>query len=240
MNPYLKLAYQPYKWFFVIPMVFLLTMVSGLVCIIVGMILKSKATNIIAVIWAKLCCAIAPIKVTIHGKKNYGLNTSYVIVANHQSMVDIPVLHGFLGLPIKWVMKKELRRIPVFGTACKALGCVFVDRKNPTAAIDSIEKAKTELSDKACVLFFAEGTRSRDGVLMPFKKGAFRFAHETGQPILPITIKNSIKLLPSDSLDLIPGSVDVFIHSPISVREITLDDIDQTIEFTRKTISDPL
>ena len=221
-------------------MVFVFTMVSGMVCIIIGMIFKSEATNITAVVWARLCCAIAPIKVIMHGKNNYHHDTSYVIVANHQSMVDIPVLHGFLGLPIKWVMKNELGRIPVFGTACKTLGCVFVDRKNHSAAIDSIEKAKTKIPQNACVLFFAEGTRSRNGQLMPFKKGAFRFAYETGQPILPITIKNSIKLLPSDSLDLIPGIVDVFIHPPIPVRKTRWEDMDQTIELTRKIIASPL
>lgn len=240
MNPALKIAYQPYKWFLVIPAVFLLTMGLGLICIITGILFKPDAANIVAVIWSRLCCAVVPLKVNVSGKKNYQRTRSYVIVANHQSMADIPVIHGFLGLNIKWIMKKELEKIPIFGFACHKLGCIYVDRKNSQAAIQSIRAAKSNLSEKASVLFFAEGTRSRDGSVMPFKKGAFRFAHETGLPILPVTIKNSLDILPSGSLDLIPGQIEIVVHQPIHILEAKWTAIEDTMLYTRKVISDAL
>jgi len=240
VTPFLKIAYQPYKWIMVIPFLFLITMVFGLIAIFTGLLFKQDAVNIVAVIWSRLCCAIVPLKVTIKGKKNYNKNKSYVIVANHQSMADIPVIHGHLGLNIKWIMKKELGEIPIFGSACRQLGCIIVDRADHDAALKSIEDAKKKLSQKASVLFFAEGTRSRDGKVMPFKKGAFRFACETELPILPVTVKNSFDILPSDSLDLIPGTIELIVHPPVHFLNHHITHLDERIEQTRKVISTAL
>jgi len=90
------------------------------------------------------------------------------------------------------------------------------------------------------VLFFAEGTRSRDGKVMPFKKGAFRFACETDLPILPVTIKNSFDILPSDSLDLIPGTIELIVHPPVHFLNHHLTHLDERIEQTRQVISNAL
>jgi len=240
LNPFLKTAYQPYKWIIAIPFVFLNTMISGLICIFAGLMLKQDAVNLFAVIWARLCCAIVPLSVVIKGKKNYRKNTAYVIVANHQSMADIPAILGHLRLHIKWIMKKELGKIPVFGAACHYLGCIYVDRKNHDAAVKSIENAKKTLPHKASVLFFAEGTRSRDRNVMPFKKGAFIFAQETGLPILPITVKNSFNILPSDSLDLTPGTIEIVVHRPVYISDYHMDHLDEIIEHTHGLISSAL
>ena len=217
MNTLLKIVYQPYKWLIVIPFMILNTLIMGTICIIVGFFFSQDAADILAVAWSKLSCAIAPLRVNIIGKKNYSRFKSYVVVCNHQSMVDIPVIHGFIGLKIKWVMKQELRQIPVFGAACSQLGCIYVDRSNHDAAVRSIEAAKKTLSQKASVLFFAEGTRSRNGAVMPFKKGAFIFAMATGIPILPVTIRNTMDILPSDTMDLTPGTVDIVVHRPVHI-----------------------
>lgn len=237
MNPILKIVYQPYKWIIVIPFIFIVTMISGLAAIFTGLLFSQEAVNFIAVLWAKLCCAIVPLKIRINGKENYNRNQSYVIVANHQSMTDIPILHGHLGLNIKWIMKKELEKIPIFSPACRQLGCICVDRSNHEAALKSMQEAKKELSRKASVFFFAEGSRSRNGKVMPFKKGAFVFACETGLPILPVTIKNSFHILPSDSLDLTPGVVDVIVHRPVYVSAYHLDCLDEMIRRVRETIA---
>jgi len=240
LSPFLKIAYQPYKWIIVIPFLFINTMVMGLICIFAGLLLRQDAANIIAVFWSKLCCAIAPVNVILKGQRNYSRNKSYVVVANHQSMADIPVLHGHLGLNIKWIMKKELGKIPIFGYAAHQLGCIYVDRSNHDAAIKSIEEAKKRMSQKDCVLFFAEGTRSRDGKLKPFKKGAFRFAYEMDLPILPVTIKNSFHILPSDSLDLTPGTVEVIVHPPVYILNHHMGHLDKAIEAVRQTIATAL
>ena len=237
MNTLIKILYQPYKWLVVVPFVILITLILGLICIGVAVVFSQDAADILAVTWSRLCCAIAPLKVRIQGKENYSRFKSYVVVANHQSMADIPVVHGFLGLKIKWVIKQELRKIPVFGAACHYLGCIFVDRSNHEAALNSIQKAKQQLSDKSSVFFFAEGTRSRNGRVMPFKKGAFVFAMETGLPILPVTIKNTMDILPSDTLDLTPGSVDIIVHRPVHVSPYHEKNLDELIERTRLAVA---
>ncbi len=240
MNFIAKLAYQPYKWFIAIPMIFLLTMVLCSTCIITGLLFGQDAANHVAVLWAKLCCAVVPIRVKIIGTRNYDRKQAYVIVSNHQSMIDIPAIHARLGLNIKWIMKKELRSIPVFGAACHYLGCISIDRADNAAAIQSIQSAKERLSRTASPLFFAEGTRSRDGRVMPFKKGAFKFACDTGLPVLPVTVKNAAKLLPSHSLDLIPGTVELIIHPPVHPSQYPKDRLDQFIADTRQIICNSL
>ena len=237
MKPFIKNAYQPYKWLVVIPFVFLNTLISGSLCILAGLVFNQDAADALAVIWSRACCAVAPIKVNLKGRKNYSRNSSYVVVANHQSMADIPIIHGFMGLKIKWVMKKELDKIPIFGAACHKLGCIFVDRSDTRAAIHSIHEARKTLPENGSVFFFAEGTRSRDGNLLPFKKGAFIFALETGLPILPVTIRNSFQVLPSDSLDLTPGTIEVVVHPPVCMDSLDADQLDQIVDSIRQTIA---
>ncbi|MDT8379744.1 MAG: lysophospholipid acyltransferase family protein [Desulfotignum sp.] len=237
MNRIFKWIYQPYKWLIVIPFMVIITLVLGTVCILVGAFFSQDAANVPAVLWSRLACGIVPVKVTLTGKKNYTPGRSYVVVANHQSMVDIPVLHGFIGLHIKWVMKQELRKIPVFGIACHYLGCTFVDRFHHQAAVESIRQARKRMSSKASVLFFAEGTRSRDGQVQAFKKGAFVFARETGLPVLPITIKHSREVLPPDTLDLVPGPVGIIVHRPVYILPGDAAQLEDTIKSVRTTIA---
>lgn len=236
----MKIFYSIYRWVIAIPFIFITTMTLAVLIILTGFLLGQNAAHFVAVLWAKLCCGIVPLKINLNGKKNYDKKQNYVIVANHQSMTDIPLLHSSLGLHIKWIMKKELDSIPIFGTACRYLGCISIDRTDRTKALDSIQKASEKLSNKACVCFFAEGTRSIDGTLRPFKKGAFRFALETGLPILPITIKNSNKALASGSLDLHPASIDVFVHEAINTKGLPTDKIDDILSQTRQAIAGAL
>ncbi len=240
MKQVFKFLYQPYKWIVVLPFMLAVTMIMGLICITVGAVFSQDAANVAAVLWSRLSCAIIPVRVVLTGKKNFSPQNAYVVVANHQSMVDIPAIHGFIGLHIKWVMKQELRNIPIFGTACHYLGCIFIDRSHRNDAIRSIHRARKLLPPRASVLFFAEGTRSRDGQVRPFKKGAFVFARETGLPILPVTIKNSYQLLPPDSLDLVPGKVEIIVHRPVYVLAKDPDRMDAVIASVRATIAAPL
>ena len=216
------------------------TLFMGLICIVVGAVFTPDKADALAVAWARIFCAIAPIRVKIQGRQNYNPLSSYVMVANHKSMVDIPVLQGFTGLTIKWVMKMELKKIPVFGPACSFLGCIYVDRSNGQVALESLGAAKNKLSDKASILFFAEGTRSRKKGLLPFKKGAFIFAMTSGLPVLPVTIKNSEQILPSDTLDLMPGRVDLIIHPPVHIPNCSKAELDERIDQIHQTIAGAL
>ena len=235
-----KILYQPYKWLVAIPAMGIATLVLGIICILSAFFFGQNAAHTIAVLWSRFCCYMIPVRVRITGKEHFHRDISYIIVANHQSMVDIPVLHGRLGLKIKWIIKKELEHIPVFGYACKKLGCIYIDRHDSSAAIQSIHDAGRKLQKGASVLFFPEGTRTRDGRVHSFKKGAFRFAKESGLPVLPITIENTIRILPPETLDLYPGTVRVRIHPPVDLSDTPAEELDSAISRIRDTISTAL
>lgn len=224
----IKLLYQPYKWLVVLPFMVLSTLLHSLICLGVGLVAGHGSGNVLAVSWSRLACMIIPLKVQITGRRHYDPKGAYVVVANHQSMVDIPVLHGRLDLHIKWVMKMELRKVPLFGPACSRLGCIYIDRKNREAAIRAMKT--TRRRDNASVVFFPEGTRSRSRQLLPFKKGAFKFAVWAGMPILPVTIRNSRDILPADTVDLMPGTVEVVVHPPISKSAVLTTPLDDLID----------
>ncbi len=236
MRAFLKAAYQPYKWLFFVPLMLIFTILSGFICMFIAFVFDPDAADIVAVFWSRIVCFFTPVRVRITGRNNYSRHKSYVVVVNHQSMIDIPVIHGWLGLKIKWVIKNELRKIPVFGSACESLGCIYVDRFDRYAAIKSIEQARKRLSGRASVLFFPEGTRTRTGEIARFKKGAFYFAKETGLPILPLTIKNTMNILPSDSLDLFPGTAEIVVHPPVDINAVSPEEFNEVIERIRQTI----
>jgi 1-acyl-sn-glycerol-3-phosphate acyltransferase len=162
-----------------------------------------------------------------------------VIVSNHQSQFDIFVLYGWLDIDFKWVMKQELRKVPVIGIACERLGHIYVDRSNREAALASIDGAKQRIVDGTSVLFFPEGTRSRDKLMRPFKKGAFRMALDLQLPILPVSIQGTREILPSDTLDLYPGRATMIIHPPIPVADYDTARLHELMEHTRRVIAAP-
>jgi len=137
---------------------------------------------------------------------------------------------------IRWVMKKELRAIPIFGLACERMGQIIVDRSNTKAAVESINKARSKIRDGVSIVFFAEGTRSREGEVKQFRKGAFRLAQKLGIPVLPVSIHGAGKILPSDTLDWAPGDVKVMLHEPIPTKDLGLEDVDALGEQTRQVI----
>jgi 1-acyl-sn-glycerol-3-phosphate acyltransferase len=174
--------------------------------------------------------------VEIHGAEKVDPHQSYVIVANHQSLLDIYLLYG-LGMDIKWVMKKELRSVPVLGLACELMGHIIIDRSNTDAAVASINSARSRISNGMCVIFFPEGTRSRHGEVGTFKKGAFKLATELGIPLLPISIHGSNKILPSGTLDWRPGRVRLKYHDPIPTERLGNEDVARLAVETQGTIS---
>ncbi|MDG1002276.1 MAG: lysophospholipid acyltransferase family protein [Pseudomonadales bacterium] len=211
--------YTAYKWVFVLPVLVLTTTILGSLIIALSFLgAPDYASRVFGTLWAKINTKAALIGVQTTGKEHIKQGQSYVVVANHQSLLDIYLLYGYLGIDVKWVMKQELRAVPVLGLACEMMGHVIVDRSNTASALASMERARERIKDGMSVIFFAEGTRSRSGELKPFKKGAFRMAQELNLPILPITIQNTRHILPSDTIDLRPGVTRMTIGKPISVE----------------------
>jgi 1-acyl-sn-glycerol-3-phosphate acyltransferase len=232
--------YQFYKWLFVAPLLITTTLVCGISAIIVAPLFSKRAGSFCGVIWARINSFFTPMTVNVIGAENIEPGTSYVITSNHQSHYDIYVLYGWLGVDFKWVMKKELEKVPVLGFACKVLGHIYIDRSDTKRAVESINAAKTKIVNGTSVLFFPEGTRSSDGKIQPFKKGAFKFAIDLGIPILPVTINGTRKVLPKGSLDLMPGGATMIIHKPISVKDYHEENMNELMDRTRMIINTSL
>ncbi len=213
-----RTGYQPYKWLFVLPLLITSTFACGILAIITSILFTPRTGGLFAVMWARINSFCTPMTVNVVGAENIESGVSYVITANHQSLYDIYVLYGWLGMDFKWVMKKELEKVPVLGIACKTLGHIFIDRSDSKGAVDTINAAKTKIANGTSVLFFPEGTRSGDGKMREFKKGAFKMAVDLGIPVLPVTINGTRNILPKNSLDLMPGGVTMIIHKPIPVK----------------------
>lgn len=198
------------------------------------------ARIVIGFTWSRMCSLITPMCVTVIGRENIDKRQSYVIISNHQSHYDIFVLHGWLLVDIIWVMKKELRKVPIFGYVCEKTEQIYIDRSNKEAAKASLEKAKTRIVDGTSVIFFAEGTRSTAGRLGDFKKGAFRMALDLGIPILPVTIINTEKILPAKTFRLFPGRAKMIIHKPIEIDNYNHETIEDLTSDVRDIIQEGL
>jgi 1-acyl-sn-glycerol-3-phosphate acyltransferase len=239
-NRKLVKLYQGYKWAVYYPLLGVSTAGLGLVAIGLSQLAGPSAGGICSFLWSRLNGYAIPMNVRVHGRENIAPGQSYVVVCNHQSNLDIFVVLGWLGLDVRWVMKAELRKVPVFGAACERLGYIYIDRKNRARALASLDAAREKIKDGVCIVFFPEGTRSPDGALQAFKKGAFHFATDLGLPLLPVTIRGTRDLLPGRSLELLPGSVDLFIHPPVATTGCGRDDFEPLSARVRERIAGPL
>jgi 1-acyl-sn-glycerol-3-phosphate acyltransferase len=233
--------YQPYAWLVFAPIAILLTLLFSLFTIIASILINSSfAGSTFPVVWARLVARLTPMAVTVHGGEHADPQRSYVVVCNHQSQYDILLVYGWLKLNLKWVMKKELRKIPGLGLGCEKAGHIFVDRSNPRAARTAVMEALERLGNGVGILFFVEGTRSNDGRLLPFKKGAYRLAVEQQLPILPVTVSGTREIMPARTLRLFPGRGTLTIHPPIETAGLELSDMEQLIARSREVIASAL
>jgi len=230
--------YQIYAWVIFLPVVAVLTLVfSTLTVIFAWLVSPHFASRVFAVTWARIASFLTPMRVTVEGAEHAQRNRSYVVASNHQSMFDILVIYGWLKLDLKWVMKAELRKIPAIGIGCEKAGHIFVERRNPKQAAQAITDALARLGEGIGILFFPEGTRSPDGRLLPFKKGAFRTAIDQKLPLLPVTVIGTRDILPARTLHLFPGKARMVIHPPIETVGMGVDELDALMQRTRETIA---
>ncbi len=241
MKKILHVLYQPYKWLIFMPYLAMSTMFFGSLSIILVVITNPKITSFICgALWSRLNGYITPIRVKNSGRENIDKKQSYVIVSNHQSQYDIFVLYGWLGMDFKWVMKQELRKVPGLGIGCEKMGHIFIDRSNHERALASLNEAKKKIVNGTSVIFFPEGTRSRDGIMGTFKKGAFKMAIDLGLPVLPITIIGTKDILPSDTIDLFPGTAKMIIHKPIDTSGYNDENLELLMKRTHDIIKSGL
>jgi len=190
-----------------------------------------------AYMWAILNAS--NVKLTADGLEHVEPGRSYIVMANHRSMYDIPVLHYLLGRgrDLRWIGKQEVQRVPVFGWAYRTSRHVAIDRQNRKAAIETLRRAAQESRAGVTFVIMPEGTRSTTQELLPFKKGGFHLALDTGLPILPVAIVGSEKLMRKGSWYILPGSIHVSVRPVVETRDFERGDIEGLLERVRSAIS---
>ncbi|MBM4356027.1 MAG: 1-acyl-sn-glycerol-3-phosphate acyltransferase [Deltaproteobacteria bacterium] len=210
----LRLLYLPWTWLVFIPSLALCTLFFGTIAILLSYVWP-RASVAMGYFYGWVLCRLNFVFVSVRGWSNLVPGVSYVMVSNHQSHFDVLILMGHIWRDFKWVIKEELRHIPVFGRACQRIGHIHINRKDRQKAIEALNAARPRLVGGTCVLFFPEGTRSPDGRMREFKKGAFVMALDLGLPILPISVSGTNAILPGRSFKLLPGLARVTIHPAV-------------------------
>ncbi len=186
--------------------------------------------------WSKNILWFCGIRYQVEGLEHVSKDKVQIFASNHQSFFDVWLLSAIIPVKFGWTAKKELFKIPFMGWHMTLSGYIPVDRKNRERAIESMKLAAIKIRKGNRIMIFPEGTRSRTGVLQPFKKGLFYLCIETGVPIVPIYIHGTYQRLKPESGDINPGKVYVLVGKEMPTENYTVDTIDQAMQDLREQI----
>ena len=193
----MKFVYRLYQLIVVLPIVAVATIVTALV-VVVGCSLGNGPFwgYYPGKWWAWLIVRLLLLPVKVEGRENLLPHQSYVFVSNHQGAFDIFLIYGFLRRNFKWMMKRQIRKIPFVGLACQAAHHIFVDKRGPRQIKKTYDQARETLRGGMSLVVFPEGARTFTGHLGTFKRGAFMLADELRLPVVPLTINGSFDVMP--------------------------------------------
>ena len=212
----MNILYILYEYCIALPIMLVLTIVTALVAIIFASLFGDEFWGWWpARIWGWLFCRVFLLPVHVEGNEYLDPKQAYIFVPNHQSMFDIFLLLGFLGHKFKWVMKKELAKVPLVGFACKCCGFIYINRTGKSSIAESMNKADDTLRQHKSLAIFAEGTRTRTGRLGTFKRGAFKLAVEQNLPIVPISLNGCYEAMPKGRYLVKRHPLKLIVHQPI-------------------------
>jgi 1-acyl-sn-glycerol-3-phosphate acyltransferase len=190
--------------------------------------------------WARLILWGVGCPVRTFGRENIVPSATYVFASNHTSALDILALFGQLPANFRWIAKKELFKIVLFGPAMLRAGYIPIDRSDHRAALKSLNRAAERISTGASVVIFPEGTRSPDGKLLPFKSGGLALAIRSGRPVVPVAIIGANKALRPKSLLLSPGRISLVLGKPIPTDGLKMKQRDQLAEQVQERVQELL
>jgi 1-acyl-sn-glycerol-3-phosphate acyltransferase len=210
-----------------VPLFILFTIAISAVFILFMSLRLRRIGEMTIQVWSRVFLFVPPLRFTVAGTENLDPDTQYFFLANHLSNFDVPLLFRAIPTPIRYLAKKELYKIPVFAQALKVAGIVKIDRGAGVSSYAAINEGVANAKKNGySLIVFPEGTRSRDGELHPFKKGAFRMAMSTGLPVVPVTVNGTWEVWPPGSKLFYKGDASVVIHEPIQTAHLTPADID--------------
>jgi 1-acyl-sn-glycerol-3-phosphate acyltransferase len=195
-----------------------------------------KIHSTVAVPWAKLMLLFSGVKVKAEGLNRLEKGKQYIFATNHQSYFDILALLSKLPVPFAFVMKEELMEAPLLGRAMAAAGYLGISREDPRRAISGMNKAIEKVKEGFSLVIFPEGTRSLDGTLGEFKRGAFNLALKTRLDIVPVTIDGSFRVVKKGRLFINKAKFRLVVGSPISTRELGKRQVPELVQRVRANI----
>ncbi len=199
-----------------------LTLVTSILAIILVTFFKvsEESIQVLPRQWGRIIAWCSGVKVVVNGGEKLQKGQPYIFAANHLSQFDIFAVQGFLNVSFRWLAKKELFEVPVFGKGMRKAGYIPVDRSKGRQALKSLYEAADQIAAGTSVIIFPEGTRSKDGKLHEFKSGAMVLAIKSGVPIVPVAINGTYQVLPKGKLLLQSGKVKISIGEPIETSHL--------------------
>ena len=190
--------------------------------------------------WSPVMLLFTFMHLKVRGRENITPKVPCIYVANHVSQLDIMVLVRAITVPLFFVAKMELKKVPVLSQYITAMGMIFIDRKDKEKAMTSMREAIARIRAGYDVITFPEGTRSKTGELMVFKRGTFIIAKEGNIPVVPVAIRGTEKMLPSGSFTLRPGRAEVIIGRPVQPEVFAHLSPEETAAFFREKVKELL
>jgi len=205
------------------------TIALGSLAIVATLIVRNgRPVDVLGRLWSRWIVWACGIDLQIEGLDRPRPGQSYVLISNHLSNFDIWCTLGFMPFTVRFVAKRELQRFPFFGQALAVSDHIVIDRQNPQEAIEKINAAVARTPEGIGILFYAEGTRSRDGKIHEFKKGGVSLALRAGLPIVPVSVSGTRKFLPRGCAVIRPGGrVRIVLGEPIPTAGLSFDARDE-------------
>lgn len=213
----------------------LATLFFGTVAIVAALMrVRGSIYSTVTKQWARTILWASKSPVVVHGMDLVEWSESNILVSNHISGYDVFALAGVMPGPFAFVAKKELESIPFFGTAWKAAGHISIDRSDRQKAMQSLQVAAEKMHrERMTVIIFAEGTRSRTGELMPFKKGAFVLAQQARVPVVPVVVRGSDRIQKPNSRRITPHPVHLHFCEPVETTQFPEERVDALMDAVR-------
>ena len=227
-----------------VQLAFTLAWTAGLICIasLVRVVTRGQRwpLRMASRAWAPGLLGGAGARLRIEGAEDIDWSRSCVLVANHQSIIDVCALFRAVPVPLRFVLKQEMAKVPFVGWYARRMGMVFIERGTARSSPQRLREAVALVRDGAILCAFPEGTRSRDGSVGPFKGGVLQVAIDAGVPVVPVALQGSGAVLPAAGFRVRPGTIHVRFGAPIPTSGLASEDRNALARQARDAVVDLL